>query len=60
VRRPMFIWNFCGLAGQRRMLDADGLAEGEEPGSNVLRTASVAGLETAGWQADDVCLGGDP
>jgi hypothetical protein len=34
-----FIGNMCGLANQRRMLGADGLAEGEELGSNVLQVA---------------------
>ena len=27
---------FCGVPNQRRMLKADGLAEGEELGSNIL------------------------
>jgi hypothetical protein len=29
--KPMFIGDFCGFASERRMLDADGLAEGVSP-----------------------------
>jgi hypothetical protein len=38
---PVFVGDFCGLASQRRMLNADGLAEGEELGSNVLHLQPI-------------------
>jgi hypothetical protein len=36
ARSPVFIGDFCGLGSQRRMLNADGLAEGERLYSNIL------------------------
>ena len=39
ARRPVFIEDFCGLESQRRMLNADGMAEREELGSNILHVA---------------------
>jgi hypothetical protein len=37
ARGPVFTRDCFGLASERRMLDADSLAEGEELGSNILR-----------------------
>ena len=36
MRRPVFIGDFCALVRRQRILDEDGLAEGEELESNIL------------------------
>ena len=37
TRRPVFIGDFCALAGRQRIFGGDRLAEGDEPESNMLR-----------------------
>jgi hypothetical protein len=42
LAKAVFTVHVYGLSRRRRMLEADGLAEGEEPGSNVLHCRNEA------------------
>ena len=46
ARSAVLIGDFCGRASQRRMLDAERLAEGEELGSNILHLTPIRRQKT--------------